>query len=53
MPKCTILFEEAEKEIDVVSICSPNGLHEHAIKSLQAGIQWCEKPMAISVATGK
>jgi len=41
----------SEKEIDVVSICSPNGLHaEHAIKSLQAGIHvLCEKPMAISV----
>ena len=41
-----------EKEIDVVSICSPNGLHaEHAIKSLNAGFHvLCEKPMAITVA---
>ena len=41
----------SEKEIDVVSICSPNGLHaEHAIKSLQSGIHvLCEKPMAINV----
>lgn len=40
-----------EKEIDVVSICSPNGLHaEHSIKSLNAGFHvLCEKPMAISV----
>jgi UDP-N-acetyl-2-amino-2-deoxyglucuronate dehydrogenase len=40
-----------EKEIEVVSICSPNGLHaEHAIKSLQAGRHvLCEKPMAINV----
>ena len=40
-----------EKDIDVVSICSPNGLHaEHAIKSLNAGFHvLCEKPMAISV----
>lgn len=37
--------------IDVVSICSPNGLHaEHSIESLKAGYNvLCEKPMAISV----
>jgi predicted dehydrogenase len=37
--------------LDVVSICSPNGLHaEHSIKALQAGYHvLCEKPMAISV----
>jgi UDP-N-acetyl-2-amino-2-deoxyglucuronate dehydrogenase len=41
----------AEKEIQVVSICSPNGLHaEHAIRSLKAGFHvLCEKPMAINV----
>ena len=46
----TLLAEE--KEIEVVSVCSPNGLHaEHSIKSLQAGFHvLCEKPMAISVA---
>lgn len=40
-----------EKEIDVVSICSPNGLHAtHAIQSLRAGFHvLCEKPMAITV----
>ncbi len=40
-----------EKSLDVVAICSPNGLHAtHAIKALQAGIHvLCEKPMAISV----
>jgi UDP-N-acetyl-2-amino-2-deoxyglucuronate dehydrogenase len=40
-----------EKDIDVVSICSPNGLHaEHSIKALKAGVHvLCEKPMAISV----
>jgi UDP-N-acetyl-2-amino-2-deoxyglucuronate dehydrogenase len=40
-----------EKKIEVVAICSPNGLHaEHSIKTLNAGFHaLCEKPMAISV----
>lgn len=40
-----------EHNIDVVSICSPNGLHaEHSIKSLLSGKHvLCEKPMALSV----
>ncbi|MBU1011379.1 MAG: Gfo/Idh/MocA family oxidoreductase [Bacteroidetes bacterium] len=40
-----------EKGLDVVSICTPNGLHaEHTIKALNAGVNvLCEKPMAISV----
>jgi predicted dehydrogenase len=39
-------------EIDVASICTPNGLHaEHSIKCFNAGFHvLCEKPMAISVA---
>lgn len=40
-----------EKELDVVSICSPNGLHAiHSIKALRAGFNvLCEKPLAINV----
>jgi predicted dehydrogenase len=38
-------------DADVVSICSPNGVHaQHAILSLKAGFHvLCEKPMAINV----
>ena len=41
-----------EKEIDVIAVCSPNGLHaEHSIKSLNAGFHvLCEKPLAIKSA---
>ena len=40
-----------EKDIDVMSICTPNGLHAlHTIKALKAGFHvLCEKPMALSV----
>jgi UDP-N-acetyl-2-amino-2-deoxyglucuronate dehydrogenase len=40
-----------EKNIDVVAICSPNGLHAaHSVKALHAGFHvLCEKPMAITV----
>ena len=40
-----------EKELDVVSICTPNGLHaEHSIKVFHSGYHvLCEKPMAITV----
>lgn len=42
---------EQEKTLDVVSVCSPNGLHAyHTIISLKSGKHvLCEKPMAISV----
>ena len=40
-----------EREVEIVSICTPNGLHaEHSIKALNSGFHvLCEKPMAISV----
>jgi UDP-N-acetyl-2-amino-2-deoxyglucuronate dehydrogenase len=40
-----------ENDIDVVSVCTPNGLHaEHSIKAFRKGIHvLCEKPMAITV----
>lgn len=39
---------------DVVSVCTPNGLHaEHAIMALEAGCHvLCEKPMSISRESG-
>ena len=42
---------EKEKDLDVVSICTPNGLHaEQSIKALRAGINvLVEKPMALDV----
>jgi UDP-N-acetyl-2-amino-2-deoxyglucuronate dehydrogenase len=42
---------KSEAGLDVVSICTPNGLHaEHSIKALQAGCHvLCEKPMALRV----
>ncbi|OSZ77770.1 oxidoreductase [Chitinophagaceae bacterium IBVUCB2] len=43
-----------EKNIDVVSVCTPNGLHaEHSILSLMAGCNvLCEKPLCISSVDG-
>lgn len=40
-----------EKELDVISVCTPNGLHaEHSIKAFKRGFHvLCEKPMAITV----
>jgi len=46
---CQLLENESEAEL--ISICTPNGLHaEHSIESLRAGKHvLCEKPMATSV----
>ena len=40
----------AESDVDVVSVCTPNGLHaEHSIAALRSGKHvLCEKPMALS-----
>ena len=40
----------SETSLDVISICTPNGLHyEHTIKSLNSGFHvLCEKPLALS-----
>jgi UDP-N-acetyl-2-amino-2-deoxyglucuronate dehydrogenase len=46
---------ENEKKIDVVAICTPNGLHAlHSIQCLEAGIHvLCEKPLAIKSQDAK
>lgn len=40
-----------EKDVDVVSVCTPNGLHaQHSIMALKAGYHvLCEKPLATNV----
>jgi predicted dehydrogenase len=44
------LVSQEKNKIDVLSICSPNGLHAvHSIKSLNNGFHvLCEKPMALN-----
>ncbi len=41
-----------EKELDIIAICTPNGLHAaHSIQALQNGANvLCEKPLCISTA---
>ena len=45
---------EAEKDINIISICTPNGLHAtQAIQCLQSGLHvLCEKPMCIRYEDG-
>jgi UDP-N-acetyl-2-amino-2-deoxyglucuronate dehydrogenase len=45
------LLSNHRTNVDVASICTPNGLHaEHTIKSLRSGLHvLCEKPMALTV----
>ena len=45
----------ANLEIDVIDICTPNGLHaQHSIKALEAKKHIvCEKPMALTKADGE
>lgn len=45
------LLQAMQGQADVISVCSPNGLHaQHSIQSLKAGYHvLVEKPMAISV----
>lgn len=42
----------AGEQLDVVAVCTPNGLHAlHSIQALEAGLHvLCEKPMAIRTA---
>lgn len=44
-----------EKNLDVIAICTPNGLHAtHCIQSFKKGLHViCEKPLAITIADGK
>jgi UDP-N-acetyl-2-amino-2-deoxyglucuronate dehydrogenase len=44
-------FFQQKKQIDVVAICTPNGLHaQHSLRAFAAGCHvLCEKPMALSV----
>jgi predicted dehydrogenase len=46
-----VMLESSHKEVEVVAICSPNGMHaEHTIRAFNAGYHViCEKPMALTV----
>lgn len=45
---------QAEKGLDIVIICTPNGLHaEHSIKAIETGHHvLCEKPLCIDAESG-
>jgi predicted dehydrogenase len=44
-----------EKQLDVVAVCTPNGLHpSHSILALRSGAHvLCEKPLSITVSEGQ
>ena len=46
------LFIQSKLDVDIVCICTPNGLHAYqSVKCLEAGYHVvCEKPMALSVS---
>lgn len=46
---------KGEENLDVISICTPNGLHaQHSISALEAGIDvLCEKPFCINSDDGR
>jgi len=48
---CVEEMLKAHPEMNVIAVCSPNGLHaQHTIQSLKAGFHvLCEKPMALNV----
>ena len=50
--QCLNELLQSEPQLDVISVCSPNGLHAtHAIQALSAGKHViCEKPMALTAA---
>ncbi len=49
-PTFTELKEFLDQDLDIISVCSPNGLHaEHSIQALNSGHHViCEKPFALS-----
>lgn len=52
---CYDIEELFQQELDLLAICTPNGLHAtHSIQALQAGIHvLCEKPLCITTADAK
>ncbi|HLG40670.1 MAG TPA: Gfo/Idh/MocA family oxidoreductase [Chitinophagaceae bacterium] len=48
------LLQKEDNKIDVVAVCTPNGLHaEHSIKALEWGCNvLCEKPLCVLHADG-
>ena len=48
-------FLKGEVDIDVLAVCTPNGLHAvHSIQALQKGLNvLCEKPLCLTTIEGK